>query len=195
LDAGGALERGTAIHALFEQIEWLDDGPPADAALRSVAAQPGASPEQVERWLGDFQAMLARPAVRDCLSRSAYSRTAPWATDSAIVAELAGYAPMLKVSRERGFAVRDRNAILTGSVDRLVLVHRDAKLVATEVLDFKTDQLSTDRPEQLAARIAYYRPQLAAYRQAVARFTGLPVERVFARLLFVEPGVVETVGA
>jgi ATP-dependent exoDNAse (exonuclease V) beta subunit len=145
--------------------------------------------------LNDFRAMLARPAVRDCLSRGEYARTAPWAEDEAIRAELAGYAPMLKALRERRFAVRDGNSILTGSVDRLVLVHRDSQLVAAEVLDFKTDQLSTDRPEQLAETIAGYRPQLAAYRQAVARFAGLPVERVFARLLFVEPGLVEAVGA
>ncbi|HEV7225118.1 MAG TPA: UvrD-helicase domain-containing protein [Pirellulales bacterium] len=195
LDAAGALERGTAIHALFERLEWLDDGPPPDAALRGAVAKLGASPEQAERWLNDFRAMLARPAVRDCLSRREYVRTAPWAEDEAIRAELAGYAPMLKALRERRFAVRDGNSILTGSVDRLVLVHRDSQLVAAEVLDFKTDQLSTDRPEQLAETIAGYRPQLAAYRQAVARFAGLPVERVFARLLFVEPGLVEAVGA
>ena len=194
LDAAGALERGTAIHALFEQFEWLDDGLPPDAALRGAVAKLGASPEQAERWLNDFQAMLARPAVRDCLSRGEYLRKAPWAEDETIRAELAGYAPMLKVARERRFAVRHGNSILTGSVDRLVLIHRDARLVAAEVLDFKTDQLPADRPEQLAETIAAYRPQLNAYRQAVARFAGLPIERVFARLLFVEPGLVEAVG-
>jgi len=194
LDAAGALERGTAIHAWFEQIEWLDDVQPDDAALRSAAIKLGASPADAARWVPEFRAALARPAVRDGLTRAAYLQTAPWTKDGNICAELAGQRPRLEISRERRFAVRDRDAILSGSFDRLVLVYRDEQLLAAEVLDFKTDQVSGDRPEQLAERIAAYRPQMAAYRQAVARLTGLPIARIFARLLFVEPGLAQAIG-
>ena len=204
LDAAGALERGTVIHAWFEQIEWLAgqniagqniDGRPLDDATMSAAAiKLGASPQDAARWLAEFRAALQRPAVRDCLSRERYLQTAPWAADRAIAAELAGQAPRLDVARERRFAVRERDAILSGSLDRLVLVYRGESLAAAEVLDFKTDQVSESRPEQLAASVATYRPQLTAYRQAVSRITGLPLERIFARLLFVEPGLAKTIG-
>ena len=194
LDAAGALERGTVIHAWFEQIEWLDDAPPEDAALRAAAIKLGASPADAACWLPEFRAALARGAVRDALTRAAYLQTAPWTKDRNLRAELAGQRPRLEISRERRFAVRDRDAILSGSFDRLVLVYRGERLLAAEVLDFKTDQVSIDRPEQLAERIAAYRPQMAAYRQAVARLTGLPLARIFARLLFVEPGLAQAIG-
>jgi ATP-dependent exoDNAse (exonuclease V) beta subunit len=194
LDAAGALERGTVIHAWFEQIEWLDHAHPEDAALQAAAIKLGASPADAARWLPEFRAALARGAVRDALTRASYLQTAPWTKGHDIRAELAGQRPRLEISRERRFAVRDRDAILSGSFDRLVLVYRDDRLVAAEVLDFKTDQVSFDRPEQLAERIAAYRPQMAAYRQAVARLTGLPLARIFARLLSVEPGLAQAIG-
>ena len=37
LERGQALDRGTLLHAWFEQIGWLEDGEPDDAALRQVA--------------------------------------------------------------------------------------------------------------------------------------------------------------
>ncbi|HUY90928.1 MAG TPA: UvrD-helicase domain-containing protein [Pirellulales bacterium] len=194
LDAAGALERGTVVHAWFEQIEWLDDEIPQDPALLETAMKLGASSSDAAHWLAEFRTALARAAVRDCLLRSAYLQTAPWTSDREVAAELAGQTPKLQVARERRFAVRERDAILSGSLDRLVLIHRGDKLVAAEVLDFKTDRVSPDRPEQLAAAIDAYRPQLNAYRQAVSRMTGLPLDRIFARLLFVEPGLLQTIG-
>jgi hypothetical protein len=41
--------------------------------------------------------------------------------------------------------------------------------------------------------VAHYRPQIEAYRRAVARFTGLPADHITARLLFVGPGIVARV--
>lgn len=194
LDAAAALERGTVVHAWFEQIEWLDHGAPQDTRLLETAIQLGASPANADRWLAEFRDALSRPAVRDCLLRSRYWQTAPLASDREIAAELAGQTPQLEVSRERRFAVRHGDAILSGSLDRLVSIFCGDKLVAAEVLDFKTDRVSADRPEQLAAAIDTYRPQLNAYRLAVSRITGLPLSRIFARLLFVEPGLLQTIG-
>lgn len=194
LDAAGALERGTVVHAWFEQIEWLDEGAPQDPALLEIAVKLGAAPADAERWLAEFRAALSQPAVRDCLLGSRYLPTAAWAKDREIAAELASQTPRLEVSRERRFAVRERDAILSGSLDRLVSIFRGDKLVAAEVLDFKTDRVSADRPEQLAAAIETYRPQLNAYRLAVSRMTGLGLNRIFARLLFVEPGLLQAIG-
>lgn len=193
LDSAGALERGTLFHAWFEQIEWLDDGAPDDAILNDVAARLGAAKGQAARWLQEFREMLARPATRVCLSRAEYARQAPWSARGAPGASWNAAELSYEVCRERSFAVRDGDAILTGSLDRLVLIHRDGRLAAAEVLDFKTDAVKADQREQLEAAVARYRPQLAAYRRAVAQMTGLPMEHVFARLLFVEPGLVESV--
>ncbi len=193
LDSSGALERGTVFHAWFEQIEWLDDGLPDDSALQDVALKLGASLGLAARWLKEFREMLARPATRDCLSRAEYARHAPWAANGAPGAAWKPSELSYQVSRERRFAVRDGDAILTGSLDRLVLIRHGGRLAAAEVLDFKTDALSPHDLQQREAVVSRYRPQLAAYRRAVSQLTGMPAEQVFARLLFVEPGLAESV--
>jgi ATP-dependent helicase/nuclease subunit A len=192
LDSAGALERGTVVHAWFEQIEWLDDGPPADTALDEIAVRLGATKAEATRWRQEFHIMLAQPAIRACLTRSEYSQHAPWAIDGGI-AKLQASSLSFRTSRERRFAVREADAILSGSLDRLVLIYSGEQLIAAEVLDFKTDSVGSKGSERYEAAVARYRPQLAAYRRAVSQLTGLPAERVFARLLFVEPGVVESV--
>ena len=40
LDGSPQLDRGTLLHAWFQQIEWLDDGRPAEDVLRHIAAAP-----------------------------------------------------------------------------------------------------------------------------------------------------------
>jgi ATP-dependent helicase/nuclease subunit A len=73
----------------------------------------------------------------------------------------------------------------------VTLFYRGDKLLAADILDFKTDAVET--AAQIAERASYYRPQLQAYRQAAAALTGLASDRISARLLFVEPGVVDLV--
>ena len=101
---------------------------------------------------------------------------------------------MPRVQNERGFALQDGEQLLTGAIDRLVLLEQAGRVVAAEVLDFKTDALAADDPQQVAAKVAHYGPQLEAYRRAVAQFAALPPDRVSAQLVFVEAGLVRPVG-
>ena len=64
---------------------------------------------------------------------------------------------------------------------------------AADIIDYKSDGVSASKPETLVERVEHYRPQIDAYRDAVATMTGLPAERVTARLLFVNEGVVRAV--
>ena len=61
------------------------------------------------------------------------------------------------------------------------------------MLDFKSDRLSTDDSAAMDARVEFYRPQMEAYAQTVGAMFDLPAERISARLIFVEPGVVRAV--
>ena len=60
-----------------------------------------------------------------------------------------------------------------------------------EVLDAETP---SGDAAALAERVEEYRPQLEAYRRAVAGMFRLELSEVSARLLFVGPGVVEGIG-
>lgn len=190
LERGSATDRGTLFHAWFEQIEWLDDGLPNKEELRAVARKLGSSGGEAEKWLGEFMRALRQPGLRAALSRDRYLKHsgAPWSQQAQIVAELAS-PPKLEVFRERGFAVRHGDKLLTGTIDRLVLVRSAAgPLAAAEVIDFKTDALAVEGAAGETLLDQKYAPQLAAYRLGVSQFTGLPPERVFARLLLIDSG-------
>jgi len=96
----------------------------------------------------------------------------------------------LEVLREQRFAFRQRDTVLTGVFDRLVICRRGAKVVYAEVLDFKTDRVDPSDTIALRDRVEFYRPQMEAYRHAAARFTGLEAERIGVKLLFVAVGQV-----
>jgi ATP-dependent helicase/nuclease subunit A len=98
----------------------------------------------------------------------------------------------LEVLNERRFAILEEGRLVTGSIDRLVLLTRDWKRFAADVIDFKTDAFPDDR-RVIQERIDHYRDQLSAYVRAVSRMYGLPQERIRARLVLLTLGQVETV--
>jgi ATP-dependent exoDNAse (exonuclease V) beta subunit len=176
-------QRGTLIHAWFEQIQWLEQGAPSEAKLREVAknlaAEIGDVSGQIEPLLASFHKALAQPDLAAALSKSCYEKHA---------------GAELRVENERPFAVAlDGGELLSGSIDRLVTIWRGNKVVAADILDFKTDEIPLRSPEKLKDKIAYYRPQIDAYRRAVASWTGLPPSKITARLIFTGIGHVAPV--
>ncbi|HJN08502.1 MAG TPA: UvrD-helicase domain-containing protein [Pirellulaceae bacterium] len=189
-----ALLRGTIVHAFFERIRWLEDGLPDKATLRAVGEcllRTDAAPPtlDLEELIEQFFSDLAKPAAVQLLQRERYL--------AALHTVLPGLQPKesetleVQVHNERPFAIREQNRMLTGNIDRLVFLSRGRALVAAEVVDFKTDVIRLD--SQLVERIDFYRPQIDAYRRAVAAITGLAMERIAARLLFVNAGEVRPV--
>ena len=59
-----ALQRGTLIHAFFEQIEWLDDGLPDPEVLEQAASnlrEIQVTPAELNQQIDEFFDMLERP--------------------------------------------------------------------------------------------------------------------------------------
>jgi ATP-dependent exoDNAse (exonuclease V) beta subunit len=188
------MERGTLVHAWCERVEWLEEGLPSDDDLRAVARQLDLAHVNIEDALRDFRRQLAAPAIAGVLSRRAYRepRALPW--PAAVVSELAGGPVELSVRRELPVAVPDGSDLLSGSIDRLVLLSRGEKVVAAEVLDFKTDAIDPDDLFALPEKIELYREQLRAYARAAATIYSLPPDHVSARLLLLSAGRVEQCG-
>ena len=183
-----AMHRGSIIHAWFELIEWLDDGEPTDGKLRSNTQDLllGAPRElSVAEVLSDFREMLKNATIAHTLSKQAYDDLAELGFDSALAAGIAR--PLrLVVENERTFAVRHGGQLLNGSIDRIVWLYAGKRLVAADVIDFKTDRVGSE--QELAQKAAFYAPQLDAYRSAVCRMSGLAKSHVLTRLLFVGDG-------
>ena len=66
-------------------------------------------------------------------------------------------------------------------------------MVGAEVLDFKTDVLDGSDAAAVEEKVAFYRPQIDAYRAAVADLYGLELSAVSGKLLFLRPGLVSEV--
>ncbi|MBT8398344.1 MAG: UvrD-helicase domain-containing protein [Gemmatimonadetes bacterium] len=173
---GDARLRGTVVHAWCEAIGWIEDGIPDDATLSRAARKeaPGLSDDRIQEWLDEFKAWMESPAIQKALSREAYS-------------------PEARVEQELPFVQRVPDGILQGYIDRLVVWREDGDVVGAEVLDFKTDVFDASDPDAVEAKITFYRPQIDAYRSAVAVRYGLEPSAVSGKLLFLRPGVVKEV--
>ncbi len=174
-----AMLYGTAIHACFEQIEWIDDRIPEKEAIEEIVRRiyqaelpPRIAQTETESTVRDFYEMCAAPSIREALSRKERDRT------------------QFRVFHERAFLIPrtegTRYGLVRGSIDRLVVSYEGERPVGAEIIDFKTDRLDGGDSRAVRSRAKRYRPQLEAYREAVMRLYRLEKSRVKATLLFLD---------
>lgn len=153
LEGRAGADFGAAVHALFAEIEWMENGGGKKLAAAWRAREGGA----------EAAACLLDPALAEIWAKPAGGGRA-------------------EVWRERPFEMVLEGAWVTGVFDRVV-VESDASghPVRARVIDFKTDRLpEVDVDDQAIKRHA---PQLNLYRRAVAILTGLPVSAVTCELV------------
>lgn len=174
-----ARTRGTIMHRLFEEIEWLEEFDEPDVALSAmlVAEGVGDGGSHVE-YLRAFRDALNLRPVKELLRKHSYREEGS-----------------LEVWRERDFLVRAaepggaENATLRGSFDRVVLERTaDGQAIRAHIIDFKTGAIH-DADDEQRKRDAY-RPQMEAYRTALQAMTGLATDAIRLSLLFVDAGQV-----
>ncbi len=163
-----ALELGTAVHALFEEIEWAiganPDGAVASARLRVICNNDVWT--QAEEQL---RASLQSPAVLaalDCPGAEA------------------------ELWREREFEALVDGHWVSGCFDRVQL-EKDGggRPTTATILDYKTSKL--DRDGALEEALAHYRPQMVLYRKVLAQLVGLDEAAINLKLVFTRDGLVE----
>jgi ATP-dependent exoDNAse (exonuclease V) beta subunit len=136
-DFGGAAERGSAIHAEYEKIGWID-------------------PSSAEN---DLERALVRPSENAVL----------W--------------------REKSFELFADGEWISGCFDRVVFTEEGGEKRAM-IYDFKTNRRhSGESVEKFIQRMdETYSAQMSSYRRALARLSGIPVERISSQLLLHEVG-------
>lgn len=189
-----ALGIGTLFHAWLAEIAWLDDGLPSDEKLRRVAARLRGNSQistgQLLAHMTRLREQLTAPAVAEVLSRRFYESPAKmglnikaWPTKSVEVV----------AQRERAFALQQEQKLMTGSIDRLVIVQSGGKPIAADVLDFKTDEIPPGDSRALAEKVEFYQPQLEAYRQVSAQLLQVDLKQVGGRIVFLNCGTVQSI--
>lgn len=149
-----AADFGTAVHALFEQVEWLEDGAPLPFA-------PGDSAEA-----GIVCAALQDPGIAALFQRNgeqvAYAEQDIDAIDS----------------------LNGKEVWVSGTIDRLVLTMQGGSVAAASIIDFKTDKRRGPSPqdEDSALRERHF-PQMKAYHNLVSSAFNLPSHKVTVTLV------------
>ena len=178
--------RGILLHGWFELMLWLD-AQPADQQLLEAAVRLQIPEETAVLLLPEFRRLLQTESVRRTFERETGGAAAvfePWR------AQLASGAAQLVVDRERPFVLLERSQLIRGTIDRLVQLKVDGRIVAADIVDFKTDRVSGDVPEWIEGRVDYYGSQLQEYRRAAARICRLDPAHVQARLLLLQADAV-----
>jgi len=182
LGLGGAFarQRGSTIHAFCEAIEWIEDGLPDDDTLTAIArgVTTGWSDDERSALIEDFRGWMEVEAIRRALSRDAYP---------------SGPGTVVRVETELPFVRRVGDTIQEGTIDRLVVIEREGQVVGAEILDFKTDRIEGGDDAALAAKAAYYRPQVEAYCEVAREQHGLAADAVTGKLVFFGAESVEEV--
>ncbi len=148
---------GNLVHELLAHVEWWD----ATSSMTALESR-----WQVSGLLrGEEIEATALTMVHGVLNSAA--------------AKVAFAKPAAEAQawRERPFDLIHEGSWISGVFDRVV-VQRDS----VRLIDFKTDEVPD--AAALAEKVAGYRPQILLYRQALARLTGLKMERIESALLF-----------
>ncbi|MDO5308375.1 MAG: UvrD-helicase domain-containing protein [Planctomycetia bacterium] len=202
-----SFQPGTAIHAAFELIRWLDvDGMPSDDAILEIIGAILMDDTHTSETFARFKQICESPLTQRLLSLSTYrspSRERPAFERVASCVE-APFVPgnySWEVWRERPFSqLVDRTRLWRGTIDRLVLLMDGARVIGADVIDFKSDRFYDSEGRQVdsngaplpppAETLAEYQKQLSYYGQVVQRQYRLPSEAVSLRLAFVSQGYI-----
>lgn len=183
-----ARERGTQFHRWLQEIVWSDD-----ASFEAVMDRLEAATGPALDLFPQFRRALQQPAVRQVLSRRMYTSGDHLPFEREVARRLLSAPMELSLKREFPFVRRNEDGqLIAGSIDRLVILLHGERPVAADILDFKTDDVSSGTPA-LQARIEAYRGQMQAYRGAMAEMFSLSPEAISTRLVFLGPGRVEHV--
>lgn len=174
LSSQAGRERGSLIHKYCELVGWTDRGEiPSREVLMQTARSMGWDEGVAVREADWFLKTISGP-VSAVLERGRY----PGDLD-------------VKIRREWSFATpivepNGATTLLTGAVDRLVTISRGGRVERAEILDFKTDHTGGPDSPAFAERIDHYRPQIEAYRHAVAQVFQLPIELISGTLVMLD---------
>jgi len=179
-EAGDVRAFGSAIHRLFQKIEWFEetDLERLIAEWRQESAESATLLGDVER---QFRVCLENGDVQSALSKPVFA--------GAGAAEVWREAPFNLLVKTGG-----QKQLISGRFDRLV-VERDGTGLPgrATIIDFKSNRIATDQQVQEAAR--GYAGQMLDYTRAAAQLLGLSPEHVTATLLFTRLGRLQTFSA
>ena len=190
LESQSVYQYGSLIHGWLELIQWLDEGQPTDEQLLEVAQALDIQFIDVQHAKEQFHMMLRSQGTSAMLTRQGFREAAPQAWPTNLRSQMAKGQHSLEVRNEQSIAALQQGKLISGFVDRLVLLCNGDQILAADIVDYKTDQLRQGQTERIKQKANFYRPQLVAYRYAIASMLHLDFSNISTGLLFTDPGLV-----
>ena len=159
LGGGAAASFGTAVHGLFEQVEWLGEG-------------------EEPRWVAEPRSdeeRLVAAALRVPEVRALYTRRPGQVAYNEQNIDA--------VEKDKSDTV-EKGRWISGTIDRLVLTQQGNQVLAASIIDFKTDLRRGDSPEAQDAHLREtHLSQMRAYHSLICSACELPAESVSVTLV------------
>jgi len=162
--------KGTIIHALFEQIEWLDEKAAKDinysdylTFARKVSI--GFDDNFYKSVIDEFFDILKKEKIINLLTKPEEK---------------------CEVKNELHFAGIVDEKLTNGTFDRVVFFPDADRPVKVEIYDYKTDAVTTN--EEIKSAVGNYKLQIECYRKAVEKGYNLGKEKIHAKIVFTTPG-------
>lgn len=171
------FERGVLWHAWLAGVEWMPAlGKPLlsweQAQTLAIPVPEKPEPEQWHPMWQDLCAAFEQPSLRAVLTKPEVKP-----------------GESVECWRERSFVVQLEKELVRGAFDRVVVWRHAGQATRAHLLDYKSDRVDV---LALKGRAEFYRPQLEAYRKALALLLKLPLAHVGASLVWIEAGEVQT---
>ncbi len=166
-----ATKTGSAVHELFEKLEWSDSAEP-EIICEEWKKQADYPDKTIAAASDIFLKSLKHEELRNSLKKPAS------------VAEL---------WREKRFELIIDGTWIRGEFDRVTLIKNGAgEIIEAIILDYKTDNINSD--DEIPGRVITYSPQLKLYRKALSMLIKLPAEKISLHLAFLRIGKVISIG-
>jgi len=117
--------------------------------------------------------MLELRSVRGALSAQRYKRN-----------HFGQLPDQVEIDNERVINLVMNDRLISGTIDRLVVLIKDGKPYAAEIIDFKTDAYDDSMTLLwVQDRIDHHRPQLEIYARVVSELFDIPEEQIATHLV------------
>lgn len=163
------MEFGSAIHELLERVAWIET-----CDIDAI----------VQEW-------EPTSTYGDAVTRDVIEQFRKCMAAATVQSSLAHPPGNVELWREKRFEVVMESELVSGAFDRVV-IHRDkeGQPVRAEIMDFKSSMVDADDEMGLARKVADYRSQMQAYRDALSKILGLRKEQIALHLLFTRAATV-----
>jgi hypothetical protein len=179
---GASHDQRELLRCCFDLVCWLDQQTPTAQQLETYLREqfPDKDPKEA---IAQFFVLIQQSEIRKlfCLRSYQEMHLAQFTPAHSLGIE----ANRLEVQTARRFSRATDSGLLDGVIDRLVLIYEGDRLIGADLIDLKSEQLTSPA---LQSKVEFYGPQLEAYRATVAELTRLPMDKIAVRMVFLQSG-------